>query len=117
MRKLATLFLTITLVGLQAIAIPAHRGLIKMPQPDGTLVTINLVGDEYYHFNTTADGYTIILNDLGAYVYAQRDGMNLIATDVLAHDEGERSAAELAFLSDLSKRQTLTLPTSAVWSS
>ena len=104
MRKLATLFLTIMLVGLQAIAIPAHRGLIKIPQPDGTLVTINLVGDEYYHFNTTADGYTIILNDLGAYVYAQRDGMNLIATDVLAHDEGERSADELAFLSDLSKR-------------
>ena len=103
MRKLTTLFLTIMIVGLQALAIPAHRGMVKMPQPDGTLVTINLVGDEFYHYNTTADGYTIMLNDKGAYVYAKRDGMTLVATEVLAHDEGHRSAAELALLSDLSK--------------
>ena len=103
MRRLATLFLTVLLVGIQAMAIPAHRGLVKMPQPDGTLVTINLVGDEFYHFNTTSDGYTILLNDQGAYVYAKRNGMNLIASDVLAHDEGNRSAAERAFLSTLNK--------------
>ena len=90
MRKLATLLLTILLVGMQALAIPAHKGMVKMPQPDGTLVTINLVGDEFYHFNTTADGYTIMLNDKGAYVYAQRDGMNLKATDVLAIEVKDR---------------------------
>ncbi len=104
MKKLATLLITLMIVGLQGLAIPAHKGMVKMPQPDGTLVTINLVGDEFYHFNTTADGYTIVLNDLGAYVYAQRDGMGLSASNVLAHDEGHRSADERAFLSTLTKR-------------
>ena len=103
MKKLA-LMLMATFVSLNMFAIPAHRGLVQMPQPDGTLVTIDLVGDEFYHFNTTADGYTVVLNDMGAYVYAQRVGMSLKATDVLAHDEGNRSADELALLATLNKR-------------
>lgn len=74
-----------------------------MPQPDGTMVSVSLVGDEFYHFNTTADGYTILLNDAGAYVYAQRDGMNLVPTQVLAHNAEDRNAAELSFLASLPK--------------
>ena len=111
MRKLTTLLLLTAIVSIQALAIPAHRGLVQMPQPDGTLVTINLVGDEFYHFNTTADGYTILLNDAGAYVYAQRDGMNLVPTTVLAHDEGQRTAQELALLASTPKRLTDELET------
>ena len=30
-------------VGIQALAIPAHKGFIPMPQPDGTMVSIGLV--------------------------------------------------------------------------
>lgn len=37
-------------------AVPAHPGTRKVQQPDGTYVTIRLVGDEWCHFNTTADG-------------------------------------------------------------
>ena len=103
MRRLFFLLLTAALVSINLQANPAHRGLVQMPQPDGTLLTVKLVGDEYYHFNTTADGYTILLNGQGAYVYAQCDGMNLVATDVLAHDEGQRSAAELDLLADMPK--------------
>jgi len=80
MRKLTLFLLLAVLVGLQAVAIPAHRGSVLMPQPDGTLVTVCLEGDEFYHFNTTADGYTIMLNEAGAYVYAQADGMTLVPT-------------------------------------
>ena len=103
MKKLTFLLLA-AIVALNAAAIPAHRGMVQMPQPDGTLVTVNLVGDEFYHFNTTADGYTILLNDNGAWVYAQPDGMTLKATQVLAHDEGSRSADEMALLATLSKQ-------------
>ena len=46
-----------------AAASPAHRGSVQMPQPDGSMLSVCLVGDEFYHFNTTADGYTIMLND------------------------------------------------------
>lgn len=103
MRKL-TLLLMATIVTLCVNANPANPGLVQMPQPDGTMLSVRLVGDEFYHFNTTADDYTIMLNEQGAYVYAQRDGMKLVATDVLAHDEGNRSAAELALLASTPKR-------------
>ena len=103
MKQLSFLLLT-ALVCIQALANPAHRGLVQMPQPDGTYVTIGLVGDEFYHFNVTADGYTVILNDDGAYVYAQRDGMTLVPTQVLAHDAKDRTASELALLASTPKR-------------
>ena len=104
MRKLTYVLLAAIVMSIQAFAIPAHRGLVKVAQPDGTMLTIDLVGDEYYHFNTTADGYTVMQNETGAYVYADRDGMGLKATQILAHDAGHRSATELAFLQTVSKR-------------
>ena len=103
MRKLALLLMA-TMICLTMNAIPARRGLVQVPQPDGTTLSINLEGDEYYHFNTTADGYTIVLNDNGGYVYVQRDGEKLVATNILAHDDGNRTAAELALLASTPKR-------------
>ena len=103
MKKLTFLLLLVAVACLNCVANPAHPGSVLMPQPDGTMLTVNLVGDEYYHFNTTADGYTIILNDAGAYVYAQRADMVLVPTQVLAHDVADRDADELAFLADLPK--------------
>ena len=104
MRKLTFALLLAALACLQAFAIPAHRGLVTVSQPDGTLLTIDLVGDEFYHYNTTADGYTVVQDKSGAYVYAERDGMTLKATRILAHDEGLRSADEMAFLRHTNKR-------------
>ena len=51
MRKLSFLLLA-ALVCFQVVANPAHRGSVLMPQPDGTMVSVSLVGDEFYHFNT-----------------------------------------------------------------
>lgn len=103
MRKLTTLFMMAILVCLHSMAIPAHRGSVMMPQPDGTMLSVCLEGDEFYHFNTTTDGYTIMLNEAGAYVYARQDGMSLVATQVLAHDAENRSAEENALLAGMSK--------------
>ena len=103
MKRLTTLLFLTALVSLQLLANPAHRASVMMPQPDGTMVTVKLVGDEFYHFNTTEDGYTIMLNDAGAYVYAQRDGMKLVPTQVLAHNVGSRTAAEMELLAATTK--------------
>ena len=103
MRKLTLLLLATVIASLHALAVPAWPKAIPMPQPDGTTLSVKLVGDEHYHFNTTTDGYTIMLNEEGAYVYAQRDGNSLVATDVLAHDEGNRSLQELALLENTDK--------------
>ena len=67
MRKLSSLLLLAVLMCFNAAANPAHRGSVLMPQPDGSMLSVCLVGDEFYHFNTTTDGYTIMLNDAGAY--------------------------------------------------
>lgn len=106
MKKLALLLLTAIFVSHVALAIPANRMMIQMPQPDGTMVSVRLVGDEYYHFNTTADGYTIMLNGQGAYVYAQRVGDKLEPTSVLAHDADERGLDEIAFIAATPKGLT-----------
>ena len=58
MKKLTFLLLLALITGLRAIAVPAYPLPISVPQPDGTLVSIKLVGDEFYHFNTTADKLT-----------------------------------------------------------
>ena len=104
MRKLSSLLLLAVLMCFNAAANPAHRGSVLMPQPDGSMLSVCLVGDEFYHFNTTTDGYTIMLNDAGAYVYAKRDGMTLEPTSMLAHDVRDRGAAEVEFLAALPKR-------------
>lgn len=104
MRKFISLLLLAVFVCAQALAVPARKGIVQVPQPDGTLLSLQLVGDEYYHFNTTADDYTVMLNESGAYVYAQRDGLTLVPTQVLAHDAGSRNAQELALLANTPKR-------------
>ena len=106
MRKSVLLLLAAMLGAIQALAIPAHRGFVSMPQPDGTMVSIGLVGDEFYHFNITEDDYTVMFNEQGAYVYAQLvDGM-LEPTTILAHNQGQRDATELALLATTPKRLT-----------
>lgn len=100
MKKTVLLLLTAAILSIQAFAIPAHKGFLPMPQPDGTMVNIGLVGDEFYHFNITEDGYTVMLNDAGAYVYAQlKEGM-LVESTVIAHNESERNAAEINLLAN-----------------
>ncbi len=88
-----------------AMAIPAHPGTATVRQPDGTTLTIRLIGDEYLHYNTTADGYTILQQADGAYVYAERlsDGQ-LAATTRVAHDEGQRTADERQWLLQTPRR-------------
>ena len=74
---------------------PAYRGTTKVTQPDGSSVTIRLVGDEYLHYNTTDDGYLLVRRDDGAYVYAQLDAEGQPSpTALLAHDVSERTAEE-----------------------
>ena len=102
MKKRFSLLLLLTIVGTAvAMARPAHRGVATVRQPDGRTLSIRLVGDEYLSYNTTADGYTVVRDDQGAYAYARldRDGQ-LVPTTLQAHNAGERTAAEADFIRD-----------------
>ena len=63
-------------------------------QPDGTQLTIRLHGDEFYHFNTTLDGYTILKNPNNFYVYAERRDGRLVPGKVIANNKAMRQEAE-----------------------
>ncbi len=95
----------------QVSAVPAHPGIAKVRQPDGTVVSIRLHGDEYQNYNTTADGYTIMKNPEGYYVYATLEKGQLQPSRWIAHDQAERTADEQAFLHTIGKYTNPQWPT------
>ncbi len=86
-----------------ARAIPAHPRPVVVTQSDGTTLTIQLHGDEFLHYTTTSDGYTVLQDHRGQYVYARQSGDGLEVTPYLAHDASQRTSAETAFLSGITK--------------
>lgn len=100
------LLLTVLLSAIvSSTAMPAYNKPVKVQQPDGSYVTIRLHGDEWLHFNTTADGYTVVKDNSGYYRYAELKDGKLAATAQVAHDLDERSAQEQAFLTSVRKYQ------------
>lgn len=88
------------------MAIPAHRGTVRVKQPDGSYVTIRLHGDEWRHYQTTTDGYTVVKDHRGYFVYAEKNAGELKATAQVAHDLTERDDKEQVFLTGIEKNLT-----------
>ena len=105
-KTLLTLFAGVA-CAISAYAIPAHKGLVTVNQPDGTPVTIQLIGDEYFHYTTTSDGYTVERNDAGYFVYMQKVNGAMVATNVVAHNAANRTAEETQLLQSLPKHLSL----------
>lgn len=99
MKKYFVMAVALLLQFASAFAVPAHNGTVRVKQPDGSYVAIRLHGDEYLQFNATDDGYTVVKDNRGYYVYAtlNADG-RLSATAQVAHEAAARQADELAFL-------------------
>jgi len=89
---------------LPVLAVPAHPGTITVQQPDSTTLAIRLVGDEWQHFTTTEDGYTIMKDADGYYVYAEQQGDDLIPSTRRAHDAALRDADENTWLAAIGKQ-------------
>ncbi len=112
----AVSILLFVIFSINAFAVPANPKPIKYRQPDGSIITIILKGDEIIHWATTTDGYTILPNSAGAYEYAKYDNNEkLILSGVQANDPNNRSAQELSFLKNIapglkySKQQNLEM--------
>ena len=88
------------------LAIPANPTPVRIAQPDGSTVTIRLHGDEWLHFTTTTDGYTVVKIERGYYVYAQLQDGKLLPTNVIAHDADGRDVNETDYLSRVKKYLT-----------
>ena len=94
------------LLCLMAQAIPADPTPATVTQPDGQTLTVTLHGDEFFHFTTTSDGYTVVKNAAGFYTYARLEDGKLVASDFIARDVAKRTPGELAFLAGQPKRLT-----------
>lgn len=101
MKKITFLLMAI-LTAIMANADPANPTPVKVAQPDGTTLQLKLVGDEFYHFNTTIDGYTII-NVNGTWEYAVKKDDQLQASGVIAHDPTTRDTREAQLVASLEK--------------
>ena len=100
------LLLSVILLCAVAIqAVPAYPGTIQVRQPDGSFITLRLLGDEWLNFNTTVDGYSVVKDKRGYYVYAEKKDGRLQATSRVAHDVAERSVDEQTYLAGVKKYQ------------
>lgn len=80
-------------------AVPADPRPKKFTQPDGTVVTVQLRGDERCHFYLSEDDYLLVEKD-GALYYGTTDASGEIAaSDILVSPMMARTSAENDFLS------------------
>lgn len=106
MKKIYLISLTLVALffTLKTMAVPAQPGIIEFEQPDGYVLNITLHGDEFVHWAQTIDGYTILQNEKGYYVYAIKGNQgDLKLSELVAHNPDDRLFQELAFLGTTTK--------------
>jgi|GEM_PF-3236246 len=65
-------------------AVPANPRELTVTQPDGEELNINIIGDENFAWAETEEGYTVIQNDDGYWVYAEKVSGDLVPTELIA---------------------------------
>ncbi len=105
MQKLYIVVLLMFILGFkQNYAVTAYPYPVTIEQPDGTKLTVVLKGDEHLHWAITTDGYTLMRNQEGIFVYAEKNSEgDLIPSAVKATEVNQRGFAELSFLKGLQK--------------
>ncbi|MDO5759839.1 MAG: hypothetical protein Q4Q06_02300, partial [Bacteroidota bacterium] len=102
--KKKLLLVMMLLISVITMAVPADKTPIKIKQSNGKNLTLILSGDERLNWANTLDGYTLLHDKDGAWVYATKDAEgNMVPSSVLAANEEERSQNELAFLRNIEK--------------
>lgn len=83
-----------------AFAVIAYPGVIKFKQPDNkTFLQIYLYGDERFNWGETLDGYSLMHDGEGYFVYATQDeNGNMVPTQYRATEIADRPAEVVAFL-------------------
>ncbi len=83
-------------------AVPARRAPLKVTQPDGTVITIVLNGDEHFRYLTTEDGLLIKKSSDGYYRFALMNSEGeLQETNFICREPNQRSKAENIFIEDV----------------
>lgn len=99
--KYFTLAWTVMFICHAAMAVPARPGYLTYTQNDGSQITVQLVGDEFFHYFITQDGVPVDCDEKGNFHYLTSTGVSTI----VAHDQSERTAEEVAFITQQPTRQ------------
>ena len=102
-KKLITIALSLFCAG-QLMAVPALPGKMVAKQADGTMITIQKLGDEHYHMTVTEDGYPLKYNfATNNYEYAELTEQGLVSSNIVAMPVAQRDARAKAYLQKLDK--------------
>lgn len=106
--KLKSIITSLSLAAaLTASAVPAKRGFIPYTQPDGTVINVELRGDEFFHYFVTEDSVPLMRMGDGGLYFAKADASDrVVNTGILARPAAERTAAEAAVVAAI-ERPTL----------
>ncbi len=104
------LVISVTIISLSKLyAVPATPNPITIVQADGTEITVRIHGDEFFHYKTTLDGYTLTTDETGILTYAQSDAKGrLYSSKIKANNQEKRGLSEKIFLQELSRNISYT---------
>lgn len=100
----------------QLNAVPALPRPVTITQPDGTILTIRIYGDERFHYTTTSDGYLIAQRN-GIYYYASAGNNGICISNVKANNPSSRGSAEADYLFFKSKKVSQSFMDAAIGNS
>lgn len=87
---------------LTASAVPADPRPRQVRQPDGTMLTIVVRGDERGHMVYTSDGVPLFHNAAtGAYEYAKLSNGDIVGSGIVATEAGMRDANAKTYIGNL----------------
>lgn len=97
--RILTICTLLFIAVLHAGAISAYPGIKKVRQPDGTILSYRLTGDEHRHSLATTDGYLIRPDAEGVmrYITVDNNGMQRFS-ETMAHNSEGRSPKEIEFV-------------------
>ena len=105
----ASLYSSLTLFAIPALPYP-----VKITQPDGSELTIQLRGDEFFHYKTTLDGYLIVPDKNGVFNYGVFEASGRVKnTGIKVNEINKRKSKEKKFIKTLSKNIDLSPAKSA----
>ena len=81
---------------------PARPGMIMATMPDGTQAPLTLHGDEFFHYATTPEGFTLLPDPEKGWVFARQTDQGVVAGDIRYRGaESARKAAAQGYAKHL----------------
>ena len=94
MKRVLLIYLTTLLATASAFAVPAKQGIMTRTQSDGSVISYEVIGDEFSHY-TLVDGiYTVLEDNDGDFCYATIKDNHLASSGVKVRSLSRLSADE-----------------------